>query len=242
MTVAGRAPVNGRSRFRRLPDRPYTEVAGQPVVVNLERRTCVPLSPAAVALWAALDGRALEELVARADEPGAHGEPGAHVEHGRPDAADPLPAYRELLRRWRAFGLIEEDGVVDAAPAPDPVATPARRATVTLRARATASGSVLLVGPDLTDLATVTVDPPRVVGAEQPLVGIVALAAPAGLGPELDALQVFGSLVAGLDDRGEPEALVDALAALAESLTGHAVVSADPAGAEASRAVAELAR
>jgi hypothetical protein len=224
VTDAGRAPVNARSRFRRLPGRPYTEVAGQPVVVNLERRMCVPLSPAAVALWAALDGRPLHDLVA---------------------AADLLPACIELLRRWRAFGLIEEDAVLDDAPAPHPVAAPARRATVTLRAHVAASGSVLLVGPDRTERTTVAVDPPRVVGAEQPLVGLVGLAAPTAPGPRLDALGVFAVLVAGLDHHDEhdgPEALVDALATLAESLTGRAVTAVDPADAEVRRAVAELAR
>lgn len=242
MTDVGRAPVNARSRFRRLPDRPYTEVAGHPVVVNLERRTCVPLSPAGVALWAALDGRPLDDLVAPAVGAGATDAPGAPGAPDRSDASDLLPACIELLRRWRAFGLIEEDAVLGDVPAPDPVAAPARRATVTLRADAAASGSVLLVGPALTERTTVAVDPPRIVGAERALVGLVGLAAPAGPGPHLDALGVLGVLVAGLDDHDEPEAVVDALATLAESLTGRAVAAADPADAAVRRAVAELAR
>lgn len=224
--AVGRTPVSGRSRFRRLAGRPYTEVDGQPVVVNLERRTCIPLSPSAVALWAALDGRPLADLVVA----------------GEPGTPDPLPACVELLRRWRALGLIEEDEVIDDESGAHPVDAPARCATVSLRARAAASGAVLVVGPDVTDVATITLDPPGVVGAGRPLVGLVGLAAPDGAGAGLAPLDVFGLLVAaGPDDVEAPVSLVDALAELAESLTGRVVASADPDSVEAIRAVVELA-
>ena len=53
---------------------------------------------------------------------------------------------------------------------------------------------------------------------------------------------VFGLLVAaGPDDVEAPVSLVDALAELAESLTGRVVASADPDSVEAIRAVVELA-
>jgi hypothetical protein len=97
-TRPGRQPITVRSWFVRRPGRPYTEVAGHSVVVVPERRVAYEIAPAALRLWATLAHRPLGDLIADLD----------------PDRA-PVE-YLELVRRWRALGLVEERAVLDGDP------------------------------------------------------------------------------------------------------------------------------
>jgi hypothetical protein len=89
-----RRPVSLESRFTRRADRPYTEVAGHSMVLVLERRSAYEIAPGALALWASLGDRTLGDLITDLDP-------------NRP-ALD----YLEVVRRWRALGLIEERDVL----------------------------------------------------------------------------------------------------------------------------------
>ena len=60
-------PVSVRSRLVRAPGVRYTEVAGAAVVWEPTRRALHELSPAAAALWAALDGRPFGDVIAEAE-------------------------------------------------------------------------------------------------------------------------------------------------------------------------------
>ncbi len=96
LTPGLRRPVSAGSWFARRPDRPYTEVGGHSMVLVPERRMAYEIAPGARGLWAALGDRPLGELVAALD----------------PDR--PPLEYVELVRRWRALGLVEERAVLAA--------------------------------------------------------------------------------------------------------------------------------
>ena len=237
--AVGRRPVSLRSRFVRRPDRPYTEVAGRSLVVVPSGHAAYELAPAAVALWAALDDRPLGELVA-----------------SRPPDQPPV-AYLELVRRWRALGLVEERTALAGLDTDPGVEATGPPATVRLHGRAEAAGVVLVVGPGLGGV-TVTVAPPVVDGSAGPLLGLVELADGAvGPGPDdasdrrdptgstgtvehLDAIGVFGALVGAADEEDlRSEGFVDALADLAERLVGRRVASGHPT--RLAEAVSDLA-
>ncbi len=244
-TLAHRAPISARSRLGRRPDRPYTEVDGHPVVIVPERRACYRIAPAALALWAALDGRPLGQVV-----DGLGPEADRH----------PLLDYVELVRRWRALGLVDECAAPDEAPPPpfEPAEPPA---TVALHATVTAEGAVLVVGQGADEPVAISVADSAVVGAERPLVGLVQVMGrtdpadadhPADPSPDptpdpspaqtLDALGVFEALVSVGDETDlEAEGTADALADLAETLRGLRIPGPDPDGHRLDGAVAQLA-
>ncbi len=68
------------------------------MVLVPERRMAYEIAPGALALWGALDDRSLGDLIARLD----------------PNR--PAHDYLEVVRRWRALGLIEERVVLGVEP------------------------------------------------------------------------------------------------------------------------------
>ena len=78
--------------------RPYTEVGGHSMVLVPERRMCVEIAPGALALWGALGDRTLAAVLADLPAP--------------PELRPPPDEAVEVVRRWRALGLIEERAVL----------------------------------------------------------------------------------------------------------------------------------
>ena len=98
-------PVSVRSRLVRAAGVRYTEVAGAAVVWEPSRRALHELSPAAAALWAALDGRPFGDVISEATAPS--------------DA--PTTTERDLIeavRRLRALRLVSDLGP-DQSPVAD---------------------------------------------------------------------------------------------------------------------------
>jgi hypothetical protein len=204
-----RAPVSERSRFGRLPAHPYTEVDGHPVVLALDRRRFHVLTPAGARLWGALDGRPLGEVVDDLAGPGT----------------DPRAEGIELIRRWRALHLVEEGLAGDEAvdDLGDDAAASAM-ASVSFRGVAADSGAILRVGERADERPTVSLRPPRVIGADRPLEGVVEVVGSGARGGSIGVLEVFGALLASVVDEDLLDAgLGDALAGLAEGLPGRRV-------------------
>lgn len=224
----GRRPLSLGSKLARRPGQAYTEVDGHPVVVGPEPGRFTELAPATLALWAALDGRPLDEVAAAVD----------------PDLGRGRVGTVDVCRRLRALGLIDDVAVLERegveAAGPVSAIDPPRRARVSLRGQVVDGGAGLAlagseagnsVEPSIPSKAVdVEVDPPAVVGAAHALSHIVlprrsagpgtAAGATAALGnPVQDPLAVFAALLINL---AEPDltapGLVDALADLAEAL------------------------
>lgn len=234
---AGRAPVSPRSRFFRRPDRPYTEVDGRPVVIHPDRRTFYELTPAATAVWASLDGRSVRELATSITTS---------------TGSDPVLSCVELVRRWRALGLIEECTVLGTAPADDLHLPSPPKTEIALVADTAATGAVLVVGLGARSTVTVVVTPPRLAGAAVALRGLVQLGPIPGSGSmaqpaeaeaegPLSPLAVFGALVQSVaDEELHDGGLADALASLAESLAGLRLPATDLDSTEVQHAIDEL--
>jgi hypothetical protein len=189
------------------------------VVLVPHRRRFHVLAPAAAGLWGSLDGRPLDEVVA-----GLTGTDEAR----RPDrSGDPMLACVEMLRRWRALGLVEECGGRHGGSA-EPHRIPAPRATISFRASAADAGATLVVGATADQRVTVRVRPPQVVGAGVPLTGVrevIQTPAPTMVEGPIGVLDVFGALLEGVvEDEVVDPGLADALAGLAEDLPGRRVL------------------
>ena len=97
------APVTADSRVVRRPGVSYSEVAGVPVLWEPRTRTLHELSPAAAALWGALDGRPLREVV------------GVLATEGT-SASTLVGEVVEAVRRLRVLGVAEDSDEDDPAP------------------------------------------------------------------------------------------------------------------------------
>ena len=94
-------PVHAQARLRRSPDVRYTEVLGAPVLCNTDDRSVHAFSAATVLLWAGFDGRPLVEVA------------------GVGPASPEWRGLVEVVRRFKATGLIEDVPAGDVAPLPD---------------------------------------------------------------------------------------------------------------------------
>lgn len=204
------SPVTAASRPCRTAGVAYTEVVDQHVLCDTTTATLHVLSPAAAAVWAALDGRSVRELALLFD--------GATVND-----------LVEAVRRLRTLGLIGEDD--DRSPGAHPSIDdydPRFTSPVRLRGHTVDAdqGLVLVLDPDTADVVVLEPRPPRVL--DTPVVALrtehrttsrsaeeVALRA---VDP-LDALRVLVSATHP-DDLIVPN-MVDILADVAEALTQH---------------------
>jgi hypothetical protein len=217
-------PVTLGSRVVPCPGVRYSEVAGIPVLWEPVGRVLHELTPAGAALWAALDGRSVGEVVVAAVGP-----------------ADPARGALErdtvdVVRRLRALGLAEDRG--DAAAPPADAAAGVLFVSVTLAGRVVrdGAGAVVVVGGDPGGCSAVELDvahrrlvavaPPggRPVAAAVDLVGLGVLdddpvladgAAPGAVGP-VEALAAV--MAATPVDPDPPAGLLDAMAALVEAV------------------------
>ena len=213
-------PVHAQARLRRSPDVRYTEILGAPVLCNTDDRSVHAFGAATVVLWAAFDGRRLVDVV------------------GGTGVGPASPEWRglvEVVRRFKATGLIEDVPAGEVAALPDldeavPLVTALR---VWGRwaddPTPTTGAGVLELHPPGEGAPAVDVtlgerrpgeEVPSCIVDGRAVAGVVlppSLRVSAGAGPEIVAFAAWARAVTDVDQLRGP-GVVDALAGLAESV------------------------